>query len=146
MIKLQSFKKSDISELLDTSLKQMSQDEIEAILCESTQKLRNGKYYEWFSILNDNNIVGFISIYAHSKHIVWLSFEIKPNYRRKGYALAAIESIIEHAKALGYTMVSDSVLAENKASIVLHERLGFEFNLQYNNEKGNIEYQFLKSI
>ncbi|RKG34205.1 N-acetyltransferase [Acinetobacter guerrae] len=63
-----------------------------------------------------------ISGYKHTvEHSVFISSE----YKRRGLGKTLMNQIIELAIAQGFHIMLGAIDSENKASIVLHERLGF---------------------
>ena len=85
-----------------------------------------GKYFEMFAVLNEETIVGSISLFQHSRSVASIGVEIYESYRRSGFAFEAMLLLMEHAKNLGYKIIQDQVRTDNAASIRLHEKLSFE--------------------
>ena len=109
----------------------------------------NGSYFEMFAIKNcdDNNVVGTISLYEHSKSVISFGPEIFKEYRRRGHAKTAMSEVAKIAADKNYRIVFQQVRTDNEASIKLHESLGFEKDgCVYKNQKGNDMYIFLKSL
>ncbi|MBK0063539.1 MULTISPECIES: GNAT family N-acetyltransferase [unclassified Acinetobacter] len=59
------------------------------------------------------------------KHTIEHSVFISPEYKRRGLGKILMEQMIELAKAQAFHIMIGAIDSENKASIVLHERLGF---------------------
>ncbi len=100
-----------------------------------------------FAVINDDKIVGTISLYEHSHSVVSIGPEIFAEYRKQGYAFQAMETAIMTAKGKGYKIVSQQIRANNIASLKLHVKLGFETDdYVYKNSRGNDVLIFLKSL
>ena len=52
--------------------------------------------------------------------------EIKPEFRRQGYATAAFEAVEKHVAALGIQTVGLHVFAFNEGALALYKKLGFQ--------------------
>lgn len=87
-----------------------------------------------------------MSLYAHSKHIISCAPEIKEEFKNKGFGFSAETSALKYAKEKGYTIAFASVEDNNKASIALHEKLGFEMAKQYSNKKGKTMRFYIKAL
>ena len=71
------------------------------------------KYYEMFSVIENEECVGFISIYEHSQHIASLGVDIREKYKRKGYGYHAMLLAEKIAFEKGYQIISDSIAIGN---------------------------------
>ena len=134
MISLRAITHDDACSLKDTDYGRMTDQDTFEMINESLNKLHNGRYFEFFVVEDDGRIVGFMNLYAHSKHIISCGPEIKPDFRRKGYAFEAESRILDFAKNNGYTVAVAGVREENVASRALHEKLGFELDRVYTNK------------
>lgn len=111
--------------------------------------LFNETYFEMLAIHNIDidTVVGTISLYEHSKSIISIGPEIFQEYRQRGFAKAAMTEAMKIAEQKKYKIVLQQIRTDNKASIRLHESLGFERDIcVYKNRKGNDVYIFLKII
>ena len=126
MIRLEPVSEKSIRDFEHTSYSEMSDEEKLLMIRESLGQEHDGAYYELLAVLNGSRVVGFISLYAHSEHIISVSPEIKPAFRRKGFGYLGEQMALAYAKESGYTVASASVREDNGASIALHEKLGFE--------------------
>lgn len=79
---------------------------------------------EYYKILLNNKMVGFIGIQNYDKEIYLYRFYIKDKYRNNGIGTIVLNKIIELAKTQNKDM-SLEVIGENVA-IDLYERLGFK--------------------
>ena len=147
MIVLRNFTKADAFALQRIKHPNLSIEQIEALVGEWNLKQVNGKYFEMFAILLDENIVGTISLYQHSAEVISIGPEIFLPYRQKGLAKEAMICACTKAKEKGYKIVFQQIRTNNVASIALHSSLGFETNgLTYTNAKGNQVAIYLKSL
>ena len=147
MIVLRNFTKADAFALQRIKHPNLSIEQIEALIHEWNLKQVNGKYFEMFAILLDENIVGTISLYQHSAEVISIGPEIFKPYRQKGLAKEAMICACTKAKEKGYKIVFQQIRTNNVASIALHSSLGFETNgLTYTNAKGNQVAIYLKSL
>lgn len=79
---------------------------------------------EYYKIMSDDVMVGFIGIKNHEKEIYLYRFFIDEKYRNQGIGTIALNKIIDMAKEQNKDM-SLEVFGENIA-IDLYERLGFK--------------------
>lgn len=126
MLNLQTITALDRAALQDTSYGSLANDEWKQLLSESVAKSHNHRYFELFKVMDGDTVVGCMNLYAHSPHIISCGPEIKPQYRKQGYAYQAESLALEMAKSLGYSIAVAYVRETNAASIRLHEKLGFE--------------------
>lgn len=118
-----------------------------ALIAEWESKTYNGKFFEMFAVVDGENIVGTVSLYEHSESVVSLGVEIFEEYRRRGYALRACALALERARERRYRIVLDQVREDNKASIALHRRLGFENDgYIYITQKGSRVLLYIRAI
>ena len=147
MIILRNFSESDAEVFLREYHKSISPEEVREMFSKWNTKEHEGRYFEMFAIVNDQQIVGQISLYQHSENVISCGPEIYEGYRKQGLAGEAMVLAMDIAKEKGYKIVSQQVRADNVASIALHRRLGFETNgYVYRNRKGNEVLIYLKSL
>lgn len=147
MFDLRNLVYSDADELHKRVYKNKTIDEIEVMIDEMNTKLHNNKYVEMFGIFNDGNMVGIVSLQEHSKSVLSCGPEIFEEYRRKGYGYEALNRVLKFGKEKGYRIASAQIRIDNKASISLHNKAGFETDYyEYVNGRGNKVYLFLKML
>lgn len=147
MIVLRDFISSDIPALQKHCYPDLTGQEIQKMMEQWNQEEYAGKYFKLFAVTDGQTLAGSISLYQHTKSIVSFGPEIFTEYRRRGYASAAIREAFPIAKDKGYRIVLDQVRSDNTASIALHQKLGFETDAcEYKNKKGNRVYLFLKLL
>ena len=88
------------------------------------EELSFEKNEEYYKIIFNNNIVGFIGIKNNKKEIYLYRFFIDEKYRNQGIGTIALNKIIDIAKEQNKDM-SLEVFGENIARD-LYERLGFK--------------------
>lgn len=141
---LKALERTDFSFFSGTQFETVSEANRLKMLNASKEQLSGGKYYEMFSVIENEECVGFISIFAHSQHIVSLGVDIREKYKRKGYGYNAMLLAEKIAKEKGYRIISDSIATENTASRRMHEKLGFEFDREYKRDTGKEICIYLK--
>lgn len=129
MIELRPVTEKNVMDFTDTSYFDMPVEERLNMIRESMQKSHEGAYFEILAVYEDDSVVGFMSLFARSAHIISISPEIKKTDRGKGYGFLGEREALQYAKHLGYTMAAASVRKDNPASIELHKKLGFEAGL-----------------
>lgn len=146
MLKLQEIKKQDRDTLKGTTYESMANDEWEKLIFESSSHLHDNRYFELFKVIDGNTVIGFMNLYAHSLHIISCGPEIKPQYRKQGYAYQAESLALEASKALGYTIAVAYIKETNIASIRLHEKLGFEQDITFVNAHKKEMRLYIKAL
>ena len=145
MLTLRKFEVMD-TEIIASRLN-LDLDGAKNLINEWNTRIFNGNYFEMFAIINNDTVVGMISMYEHSKSVISIGPEIFEEYRRQGFAKYAMEKVISIAQRKQYAIVLQHVRINNEASIKLHESLNFEKdNSIYKNKKGNDIYLYLKCI
>ena len=147
MVFLRKIKKEDALRLQEFQYSNLSTEQVESLICDWNKNQFNGKYFEMFAIVLDEDIVGTISLYQHSSQVVSIGPDVFCEYRRKGFAKEAMICACQMAKEKGFKIVSQQIQVNNTASIALHSSLGFETNeFVYTNAKGNQVSIYLKSL
>lgn len=117
-------------------------NQLTKIIREWTTKSYQGKYFEQFAIVNNECIVGMISLYEVNGSSVSVGVIIDKKYYRRGYAEKALNLIKEVAKDKGYKQLVSTCRTNNYASIKLHERCKFYNQGKSINKKGNEIYSW----
>ena len=140
MLTLRKFEAMD-TEIIASRLN-LDLDGAKNLINEWNTRIFNGNYFEMFAIINNDTVVGMISMYEHSKSVISIGPEIFEEYRRQGFAKSAMEKVISIAQRKQYAIVLQHVRINNEASIKLHESLNFEKdNSIYKNKRGKISIQ-----
>ena len=147
MITLRHFTENDAELLQANQLYNKSKEEILSLINEWKTNSYNGKYFEMFAVVNDTTIVGSISLYEHSPSVASIGVEIFATQRRHGYATDAMRLLLTYAREKGYKIIQQQVRTDNRSSIRLHEKLGFETDgYVYVNRKGHDIILYLKAL
>ena len=145
MITLRNFTANDAVALKMNQYSALSVEEICKMIDEWNQKQINDRYFEMFALVDENTIVGSISIYQHARHIISCGPDVFPPYRRQGFAYRGMTLMLEYAKQKGFTVAVAQIRKNNLASIGLHQKLDYELDHDYINSKGN-EHFYIKSL
>ena len=147
MVSLRHFNYGDAVILQQSQNIDMPIEKIQGMICDWNKLEFQGKYFEMFAIINDNKIVGMISLYQHSDNVISIGPEIFSAYQRQGLGKEAICIALDTAKSRGYKIVAQQVQSDNDPSIALHKSLGFETDRYgYINRKGKDVFIFLKAL
>ena len=144
---LRNFTESDASSLQRAMHPDMPTEQIKEMIAAWNRKEVNNRYFEMFAVLEDDTVIGTVSLYQHTKEVLSIGPEIFPAFRRKGYAKEAMTLACSIAREKGYKIVSQQIRRDNEASIALHNSLGFETNGQiYTSAKGSQVAIYMKSL
>ena len=147
MITLRHFTENDAELLQANQLYNKSKEEILSLINEWKTNSYNGKYFEMFAVVNDTTVVGSISLYEHTTSVASIGVEIFADQRRHGYAADAMRLLLIYAREKGYKIIQQQVRTDNRSSIRLHEKLGFETDgYVYVNKKGHDIILYLKAL
>ena len=147
MITLRNFANSDIQQLQKSEYRDMSQEDLQALIETWNKKEYEENYFEMYAIEENGVILGQASLYARSEHIVSCGLELYSAYCGKGYGTAAYKELLSFARQKGFAIAVAQVRADNAASIALNKKMGFEAeDYTYINKKGNPIYYFIKTL
>ena len=146
MIVLKPICSDNINDFNETSYNGMSSKQKQDMITESINKIHNGAYFELLAVYENDLIIGFMSLFAHSKHIISCGPVIKKSFQNKGFGFSAETSALEYAKSRGYTIAVGGVDESNAESIALHEKLGFEMDRKYINKQGRTIRLYIKAL
>lgn len=147
MLILRNFSNSDAGMFQNKHSQHLSIEEIENLFQQWNNKEYEGKYFEIFAIVKDEEIVGQISLYQHSENVISCSPEIYKGCYRRGFAKEAMLLAMDIAKGKGYKVVLQQIRVNNVASVALHNSLGFETDgYVYRNKKGNEVLIYIKVL
>jgi len=151
IIKLRQFTISDIDFILNnwSNTKRIkgcsfpgNAKQLTRIISEWDTKSCQGKYFEQFAVLDNECIVGMISLYEVNASSVSVGVIIDKKYYRNGYAEEALNLIKEVAKSKGYNKLVSTSRINNYGSIKLHEKCKFNNQGKSINKKGNEIYSW----
>ena len=147
MISLRNFILEDAEKLQQLRYHRMTVENIKAMINRWNTGNFHGHYFVMLAIFHEEQMVGMVSLYHFTEHIVSIRPEIFPEHRRKGYATYALQHLMEMAGELGYTIVSQQVRVDNEVAISLHKSLGFETDgYLYTDRNGAKVMVYLKTI
>lgn len=146
MLYLKPITYDNINDFDDTEYASMSFEERRNLIDESINKIHNGAYFEFLVVYNDNTVVGFMNLFAHSTHIISCGPTIKDVFKKMGFGFAAETTALKYAKEKGYTIAVGEVNDNNAASIALHEKLGFEIDRKFSNKQGRTVRVYVKAL
>lgn len=100
------------------------------------KKSHNGRYFEAFAIEVEDDLVGCLSIYQRTSSAVSLGVEIFAAHQGKGHGTRALVEGLRLAQEKGFALAMDQVNVDNKASLAIHRKAGFECDgYVYRNQK-----------
>ena len=145
-ITVSPFTEADFPALSGTGYGAMPPEARRAMLAESERRTHNGRYFEVFTLKDGDTTVGFASLYEPEQGVVGVGLDIREPLRGRGYGTAASEAVGELLNEKGFSVVRNTVRADNAASIRLHEKLGFARAGQYTTDKGTEVFVFEKTV
>lgn len=146
MLTLKPIAPQNIHDFQGTSYDNMSYEQKQNMIQESVNKLHNGLYFEILVVYQNDTVIGFMNLYAHSDHIISCGPSIKEKFQNKGFGYLAETMALHYAKKKGYTIAVARVRENNTASITLHERLGFTLDEKYINTQGKTIWLYTKVL
>lgn len=147
MVQLRNFQPEDAPLLKELMYPDMSTAEIQEMISQWETKEYDGRYFEIFGVFHDNQLVGTVSLFAHSAHSISCGPEIFPQFQKRGFGREAMVGAMEIAKSKGYQIAASQILTSNTASVALHQSLGFESSgYVYKNQKDKDVLIYLKSL
>ena len=147
MVKLRHFTLGDAEVLRQEQHHNMSIEEIKGMILDWNKLDFKGKYFEMFAIVENDRIVGELSLYQLSDSVISIGLEMFLKFRRQGFGKQAATLALQICKSKGYRIVCNQVLSDNAPSIALNKSLGFETDMyRYKNQKGKEVFLFLKAI
>ena len=116
-------------------------DNIEKYIIEKKEKiLSNDKVISILGLIDENNLVGFISLFKYDgeyrKDLTpwYATMYVKEEYRGKGYSKLLNDALLNEAKKLGYTKVYLKTELENyyeKFGAIFQENINDKEKLYY---------------
>ncbi len=147
MISLRYFRYSDFEVLHTKFFPDYTEEEIFKTLDRWDTHRYNDQPFEMFAICKNATLVGSISLLLHDDlSTVSIRPEILPEYRRKGYAKAAMTQAIVLLKTHEFWHLTAHIPKDNIAGIKLHESLGFTLDTETINIQGHEVYIYKKDL
>lgn len=100
-------------------------DPIYQLIIKKPEELNFSKNEEYFKIIYDNVVVGFVGIINNKEEIYLYRFYIDDKYRNQGIGTLALQKLIEIAKSQNKD-VSLEVMSNNALAKKLYEKIGFK--------------------
>ena len=126
MLCLRPFTNSDVDLICEKLMPGVSVEVAARLIDEWAAGSYQGRHFEMLALTSEGAVVGSISLFGRSERIASIGAEVLPEERGKGYAAEGMRLMIDKARKHGYKVILDQVRADNRASISLHEKLGFE--------------------
>ncbi len=136
---------ADLDSLEDTQYAGPA-EQLREMIRESRAQRHQGRYFELLKVTLAGEIVGFMNLYAHGADILSCGPEIRPAFRRRGLGFAAEQLALDYAREQGYRVAVAQVADDNRASIALHEKLGFVLEGRFLRENGKRVRLYLRSL
>lgn len=147
MISLRNFTEADAEILQQKKYVRMSVEEVRDLIARWNTGNFHGHYFVVLAIYEDRYLVGMVSLFHYTDHIVSLRPEIFPEYRRRDYGKMAMKHVMGMAGEMGYEIVSQQIKVNNLSAIMLHKSLGFETDgYLYTDRNGGKVMVYLKVI
>lgn len=147
MISLRNFSMEDAAILQQKKYPRMTVEEVENLIARWNTGNFHGHYFMMLAIYEDHYLVGMVSLFHYTEHIVSLRPEIFLEYRCRDYAKLAMKQVMSMAGEMGYTIISQQIRVDNTSAIVLHKCLGFETDgYLYTDRNGGKILVYLKVI
>ncbi|MDY4187153.1 MAG: GNAT family N-acetyltransferase [Candidatus Borkfalkiaceae bacterium] len=145
-MKLRKFTINDIKVLKKYKYPQKSELEILKLIDEWNRGNASGRYFEMFSIVKGNVLVGDFSLFEYEPYCVSCAVEIFEPFKRNGYAAFAIKTGLELAKNRGYESAVAQVFKNNAEALELFKSCGFEPVGEFINPHGHAVFTLKKFI
>lgn len=97
-----------------------------------------GKLYDFFVVLDNNDVVGFALYYMRystwkGKSFYLEDFYIQPQFRNNGIGKELFSKCVVEARAIGCYQMNWQVLDWNKGAIRFYERIGANISTEWHN-------------
>ncbi|MFY0673062.1 MAG: GNAT family N-acetyltransferase [Bacteroidia bacterium] len=81
--------------------------------------------YEYYSILNNEKLIGYLSIQPRDGHLFLSKAYVQAKHRGNGYGQKAFDFVLKRARELGYQKIQLTVNKYNQRTIAVYEKYGF---------------------
>ncbi len=126
MITLRHFSRQDAETVRERLYPDADAGEAAGLIDEWNAGVWQGRPFGMFAVLSEGRLVGQASLLEHSPSVVSAGIEICGAERNRGLGTGALAALISLAREKGYRVMMNQVRADNRASIRMHEGLGFE--------------------
>lgn len=145
-MKLRKFTINDIKILKKYKYPDKSELEILKLIDEWNRGNASGRYFEMFSIVNRDVLVGDLSLFEYEPACVSCAVEIFEPFKRNGYGSFAINAGLELAKKRGYESAVAQVFKNNAEGLELFKNCGFFQVGEFINPHGHSVYTLKKYL
>ncbi len=146
MIFLRPFRSSDWQIIVKYQYTDLEQTDAIKLIDNFNAPTYEGKFHKFLAIVDDQKIVGYVSLIETADRTVNIGVEVYAPFRRQGYAYAAISQLLTIANAYNYHTATAQVRQDNAASLALCKKLGFAIINEEISKRGNPVYNLIKSI
>ncbi len=147
MLELRHFTRQDAAFLQTSLYPGIAAEEALRLIEAWDTCLYQNRYFEMFAVTCDSAPIGCASLFEHSPSVVSAGIEIIDSEQNKGYGAQALAKLIDLARQKGYRVMLDQLRRDNRASIRLHEKLGFESDgYIYRNQKNHETLLYIKPL
>ena len=138
MLHLRYFRYSDYEVLQKKFLPGSSEEDVIKTLDFWNMHRYNDMPFEKYAICENTIIIGTLSLFLHDDlQTVSIEPEILPEFRRKGYAKAAMQIVFRVLRSHEFWHVTAQIRKDDIAGIRLHESLGYSLCSEAVNDEGN---------
>lgn len=146
MVTLREFCEKDVAALQTHQYPELSDTEISQMITDWNKRVYDGKYFEMFAVVNDNDVVGSVSLFQQSDDSVYYGVHIFEGFRRQGFAYEGLLLAMEIAKNKHYKFALANIRKSNAASIKLSEKLGFRYTGEHTTPRGILVNRYIKEL
>lgn len=145
-MKLRKFSINDIKILKEYKYPEKSELEILKLIDEWNKGNASGRYFEMFSVVSRDVLVGDFSLFEYEPGCVSCAVEIFSPYKRKGYGSFAVKNGLELAKKRGYEVAVVQVLKNSSEAFAFFKKGGFTVVGEFINPHGHSVYTLKKFL
>lgn len=146
MVTLREFCEKDVETLQIHQYNDLSNADISQMISHWNKRVYDGKYFQMFAVVNDNDVVGSVSLFQQSDDSVYYGVHIFESFRRQGFAYEGLLLAMEIARNMNYKFALANIRKSNTASIKLSEKLGFRYVDEHITPKGILVNSYIKEL
>lgn len=145
-IELRKLTKDDAECLKLYEYKNLDIEEVISLINAWNKNKFQGRYFEMFGAEYDNSLAGIFSIVETEDGSISIGPTVFKTFRQKGIAFYVLYILLDMASKKGYKKAVAQVRPANKASIKLHEKVGYTKKCLTINKNSNEVFIFEKDI
>lgn len=145
-MKLRKFTINDIKVLKKYKYPEKSELEILKLIDEWNRGNASGRYFEMFSVVNGNALVGDFSLFEYEPTCVSCAVEIFEPFQHKGFGSFALKTGLDLAKKHGYESAVAQVFKNNSEALGLFKNNGFVPVGEFINPHGHAVFTLKKYL